>query len=150
MALLAILLGYGIVIFYYGQLPDELPRHYGSKGLPTAYASKAILFGLPIIATALYVAMGWAGNTFSDTRSNWSKLPEDPLKRKEALKLNRQLLAVMRTVIGWVFTYIIFGTIQVGRGTWEGLGEGFASAFLFLIFGLLAFHIWRLKRLEKQ
>lgn len=153
LALLANFIGFGIILAYYGQLPEELPRHYGSDGQPTAYASKGILFGLPLIATALYIAMGWAGgkaSSFSESWSSWSNLPKDPTRRKEALQLNRWLLAVMRAILGWVITYITFGTIQVGLGNWEGLGEGFSIVFLLLIFGTLAFYIWRLNRLEKQ
>lgn len=44
-------------IFYFGDLPDIIPRHYALNGMPDGFGKKAIIWFLTVIGLIIYTGM---------------------------------------------------------------------------------------------
>ena len=56
-SILAILLTFSLVTFYYNQLPDKIAHHFDASGKPDGFGSKTTLIILPIISLILTIFM---------------------------------------------------------------------------------------------
>ena len=43
----------GMVLFYYNQLPDRIPVHFGADGTPNGWAGKGMMLVLLLVALVL-------------------------------------------------------------------------------------------------
>jgi len=57
LAALGLLALLGLSTYYYGQLPEQVPSHFGPDGLPDKYGSKNSLWLLPILGSVIFVLM---------------------------------------------------------------------------------------------
>ena len=131
LGLLALALLIGLPVFYYGQLPEEIPRHFGPDGRPDGFSEKALVWTLPLLGIALYIFM-WALNKAPHLFNYSVKITEENAPRQYAIAT--KMIRSLNTLIACVFAYITYGTIQVALGRQEGLGNHFLITFLVLIF----------------
>jgi uncharacterized membrane protein len=135
-ALLALI---GLPLYYYNQLPDSIPRHFGLNGEPDAYSGKAIIWTLPAIGLILFSGMYWL-NKHPHIFNYPQEITEENAERlyTGATRMMRSL----NTTIAFVFAYISFSTIRTALGEQAGLGTWFSPVFisaLLLIVGLYLF-----------
>ncbi|MDV7400732.1 DUF1648 domain-containing protein, partial [Arthrospira platensis SPKY1] len=57
LGLLALALLIILPAFYYNQLPEIIPRHFGPDGRPDGFSGKAIIWTLPLLGAFIYVSM---------------------------------------------------------------------------------------------
>jgi uncharacterized membrane protein len=140
LGLLALVLMIGLPVFYYGQLPEDIPRHFGSDGRPDGFSGKAIIWILPLIGAFMYVSMA-ALNKYPHIFNYTVKITEENAPRQYAIAT--KMIRSLNTLVACVFAYITYATIQVALGRQEGLGNYFLIAFLVLIFGTTAYFLFR-------
>lgn len=58
-AILGLVLLIGLPMYFFDELPDSIPRHYGANGEPDGFSEKGIIWTLPIIGVLMYVGMFW-------------------------------------------------------------------------------------------
>ena len=137
-AALALLIG--IPLVYYGQLPDEIPRHFNGTGTPDAYGGKSALILLPAVGALLFV-----GVTFLERIPHHYNYPKE-VTEENAEPMYTSAVRLMRSlkmVITGGFAYIVWRTIQTALGQAEGLGPAFMPIFLGLTFGLTGYFTYR-------
>ncbi len=144
-ALLCILLMLGLNLYYYDLIPERIPTHFNAAGKPDGYGGKItlwLLFGLSIL---VFVILNFAGR--HPHLGNYSV----PITEENAPRQYQNMQRMSRTlcaVLCLCFAYIHYGIIQTALGQQDGLGLWFLLLFLSLIFGIIAYFLYRAKVLE--
>lgn len=117
----------------YQTLPDLLPRHYGSDGLPDAYGGKGIVWVLPIVGLILYMVIGLISNFPSLINLPFTPKPENVEKyqRKYA-----RMIRILNVVMVGTFAFLTYQTVQIGLGNQTQLPTYFTLFSLVLLVGI--------------
>jgi len=134
-----------ISIFYYSDLPDLIPRHFGISGETDAYGSKGIIWSLPVTGLLLYLLLTLI-NKFPHlfnypvkvTEANAGKLYGYAIRANQFLKI----------IIIYSFLYINYKTIMIGQGKASGLGVLYLPVFLSLLGLLIGIMIYKMKKVN--
>jgi len=130
----------GIPAYYYSALPDSIPRHFDASGTPDAYSGKGVIWALPIIGSLLFIGMHWLSyhpHTFNYV------VPITEENAEEQYTIAVRMIRTLNTVIVCLFAYIAYATVQVALERQQGLGSYFLTVFLLLVFGTIAYFVWR-------
>lgn len=126
----------GVPIYYYGALPETIPRHYDATGKPDAFGEKAIIWTLPLLGLALFVFLSALRK--SPFMFNYTvKITQDNAERQYALA--NKMLRAISAIITCGFAYIGYGTVQTALGKQDGLSRVFTPVFLILIMGVVVY-----------
>jgi uncharacterized membrane protein len=134
LAALGLLTLLSLSIFYYGQLPEQIPTHFGPNGLPDSYGSKTSLWLLPILGSVIFGLM-----TYINRRPDWFNFPVK-ITAENALTqytMATRLIRVLKASVTILFAYLVWGIISVSKGIQEGLG----TWLLLLPLGILVFSL---------
>ncbi len=118
-------------LYYFNELPDEIPRHFDHKGDPTAFSSKNIIWLFPTIGALTYLALALL--TRIPHLYNYPKLITAE-NAKRQYKGATRLIRILNTVIVSIFAYIQYVIIQTALGDTSGLGAWFLPVFLLVVF----------------
>ena len=118
LAALGLLTLLGLSVFYYGQLPEQIPSHFGPNGLPDSYSSKTSLWLLPILGSAIFGLM-----TYINRRPDWFNFPVKitPQNALVQYTMATRLIRVLKASVTILFAYLVWGIISVSKGIQEGL-----------------------------
>ena len=141
----AILILVGLPLYYYGELPDRIPSHYGPDGKPDDYSGKGILWLLPVIGVILFLGMQIL-NRYPRSFNYPKKITEDNARHMYGMAT--KMIRMMNTVIACAFAYIMYATIQTALGNQEGLNSYFTLTFLVVILGMSGYFLYRSVRKE--
>jgi len=132
------LLGWGVLLalwvwtgMSYSNLPNTIPTHFNAAGEADDYGRKASIFGLPVVASLLYI-----GLTLLNRVPHIFNFPT-PVTQENALIQNTNATRMIRSlklILVVVFGGISFQTIQQANGETDGLGVWFLPVTLGLIF----------------
>lgn len=128
---LILLVLWGWTISHYSALPETIPTHFNGAGEADGFGSKVSIFGLPVIATLLFI-----GLTVLNRYPHIFNYPS-PVRQDNALllyTLATRMLRYLKLVLVIVFGGIEFMTIQHVTGEATGLGVWFLPLTLVLIF----------------
>ena len=134
-----------VVLIAYSELPPIIPRHFTGNGEPDGFGTKSYLLILPATSAALYLLL-----TASLMYPNLVNYPV-PITISNAERQYRNLFTmtrVLKVIVVSICLYLTFATIQISRGTMDGLGLWFVPVMLLTIFGTVAFFIYRGFRLR--
>ena len=123
--LLLIALMWGFTLFHFTDLPEQIPIHYNAKGIPDGFDTRIHIWGLPLIATLLFLLL--AGLQ----------------KRTGIQQIELQLLQWMQLLIQGTFTYIQLQTFFVAVNKSNGLGSWFLPL---VMISFLAPIFWVIKK----
>lgn len=113
LAAVLLLLLIGIPIYFWNDLPAEIPSHFNAQGEPDAFGSKYSILGIPVIGTIILVAM-----TLLNRIPHLLNYPV-PITRKNARKHYRlalRMLRVVKIIVGALLALIVYSTVRVGLG----------------------------------
>ena len=123
--LFLLVLMWGFTLIHFNDLPEEIPIHYNAKGVPDGFDTRIHIWGLPLIATLLFLLLGGLQ------------------KRTGIQKIELQLLQWMQLLILGTFTYIQLQTFFVAVNKSNGLGGWFLPT---VVIGFLAPLFWMIKK----
>ncbi len=138
--LIAIFILVLLPLYYFSELPDEIPRHFDHKGDPTALSSKNIIWLFPTIGTVMYIALAWL--TRVPHLYNYPKPITADNARRQYRNATR-LVRMLNTVIVSLFAYIQFVIIQTALGETSGLGAWFLPVFLLMVFAPIGWFLFK-------
>lgn len=136
---------WGWTTAHYSSLPDTIPTHFNAAGAADSFGSKVSIFGLPVIATLLFI-----GLTVLNRYPYIFNYPS-PVTQGNALRLYTlatRMLRYLKLVLVLVFGGIEFMTIQHATGKAAGLGVWFLPLTLVLIFLPLIYFV--IKSVQKN
>ncbi len=126
---IAILISIGVPIYYYNQLPETIPIHYGLNGKPDGYGSKVNIFFLAGIGVVIYIGLKLLTRVphimnfpISITESNAEK----------QYRIITKMLRSLSMVIALLFLSILIETIFLA------MEKHFVSGLYFLPVGIVA------------
>jgi uncharacterized membrane protein len=141
------------VVFYlaftnYPSLPERIPVHFNFSGYPDGWGSKNQIFFIPGIATFLYLLVTGICLALSQVRDPKSmiNMPESakqkitPEKAEYLRIFLLRCLFILKTIILGMFTYLIYGSIEIALNRSESLGT-FPAIFGLLIAVLVIFMV---------
>ena len=123
--LFLLVLMWGFTLIHFNDLPEEIPIHYNAKGVPDGFDTRIHIWGLPLIATLLFLLLGGLQ------------------KRTGIQKIELQLLKWMQLLILGTFSYIQLQTFFVAVNKSNGLGGWFLPT---VVIGFLAPIFWVIKK----
>lgn len=123
--LFLLVLMWGFTLIHFNDLPEEIPIHFNAKGVPDGFDTRIHIWGLPLIATLLFLLLGGLQ------------------KRTGIQKIELQLLQWMQLLILGTFTYIQLQTFFVAVNKSNGLGGWFLPT---VVIGFLAPIFWVIKK----
>lgn len=139
-----VFLAWGLVLYFYQSLAEEVPIHYDFSGTPDSYASKKSLYALVFVHTLL--VLGLFGLTkISPHHFNYpSSLNEN--NYKEHYQLSLRLMRWINLGMSLVFFSIVLQTLAYGMD-WEWAKQSYTSLIMLLSMGLPT--IWYFIRVRK-
>lgn len=114
-AILGILMSIILLAFNWGNLPEQIPAHFGIDGTPDAYAPKWTILFFPTIMIVIYVLMSLLMIKRPWMVKNYPYIISE--KNKEAhYKIIRQMGKWLRCSIVWTFVFIEYLMIDFTSG----------------------------------
>lgn len=127
LALGLVLLQVYLIFQHWQVLPERIPTHYNFAGKPDAYGSKTTLLFLPLIGAGLFILLTVVG-----LNPQSMNLPVKVTEENRELVYTQAIRFIhfLRLLIGILFGYLIWGTIQVGMGKQTQLDSWILYGFL--------------------
>ncbi|MGE5544316.1 MAG: DUF1648 domain-containing protein [Bacillota bacterium] len=122
----------GILIYYWPQLPEVIPTHFGASGLPDGWGSKVSLIYLAGGGVVLYLLM-FILSRYPHLYNYVCAITES--NAEVQYRMASTFMVVLANVIIWMFTFMVWQTIQTALGQSKGMGSWFLPVFIFLTFG---------------
>jgi len=147
------------VISQYGQLPDEIPRHFNASGKPDAWGGKGFLIGILVLygfALSQIFILNYFLFMNQDAKDTMQFVNIPSIKKEELteeqMQLIRQNMAKMMAMINLfmsiMFSWILVGTVQTGMGQASGLSSWFMIIVIIIII-VPCFYVWKAYRVAK-
>lgn len=121
---------------YYSCLPEIIPIHFNAAGKVDGYGSKATIFLLPAIGSALFAGLKILNRYPHIHNYAVNITPENALKQYTN---STRLVRVINTVVLLIFAIIVFEIIQTASGKSFSLGIWFLPFTLLLILAPVTF-----------
>lgn len=139
-----VFLAWGLVLYFYQALAEEVPIHYNFSGTPDSYDSKKSLYALTSVHTLLVFGL-FGLSKISASHFNYpSSLNED--NYKEHYKLSLRLMRWINLGMSLSFFSIVLQTLAYGMD-WEMAKQTYTGLILLLSMGLPT--IWYFIRVRK-
>ncbi len=124
-----------VLLYYYGQLPEKVPTHFGINGEADAWGSKISLWFLPLISLATNFLL-----YFISRKPHTFNFPKKITSENAATEYSKAKwgIALMNIGIAVLFFTITWTTIQIALGQPYTLGWGFNLLVLAIIIVPLA------------
>lgn len=149
------------VVFTFGHLPEEIPRHFNEDGDPDAWGGKGMLLVLLVIHFFI-LTQSWVFNYFlfiapDDPRelSHFINIPsvkKDELTYEQVEAIRQTLARMMATLnvlISFLFAYMIHGSIQTALGNQNGLGVA-PLIIVTVLVAVVCYPLWKIYRIAKS
>jgi uncharacterized membrane protein len=143
LALLGLVFSIAVVLYFWNQMPRQVPIHFTASGTPDAYGDKSELIIEPVIAAFLYFML--TVFSFFPQLFNYP-VPVTDEKRPRLEAIAAAMLGWIKAEITWTFAYVIWGSMQVAAGRANGLGLAFLPVMLAVVGATVIWSILRLRR----
>lgn len=124
-------------VYYYNDLPDQIPSHFNAKGIPDDYNAKSLIWVLPILGTGVFLLLHFL-STAKNLKVNTPR-QLTPRQEEQQQLVGRKMLHALKLVIPAAFLYILYHTIQTALGHTTGLGPYFLYIFVLIIFSIIGY-----------
>lgn len=111
-----------ITLTSYAQLPEIIPIHYNALGKADGFGSKTSILFLPIVATIIYTGMTILNKHPHIYNYGTNVTVENAMRLYTSAT---RLFRIMKLGVVLIFTTIVFITIKISIGIYNGLGVWF-------------------------
>ena len=124
---LIVLLSFAFVFMHYGDLPEQVPVHFGADGKPDGFGEKNQILIIPGIGLITYIVVWWIGQS-PHTFNYLSEITEENAfeKYRFAGKVIRYLNVYLVILFGW----LTWTSVMTALGRQPGLGPAFVFFFI--------------------
>lgn len=136
--IIAIIVSFVLPAYYYQDLPESLPRHFGSDGLPDAYGGKGFIWVLPVMGFFLFLIIGLISNIQGIINLPFKTSPE---KMEFYQKKYGRMIRILNVAMVCFFALLTNITIQIGLGNNTQLPDYFNFIGLLVFFGIPLIYI---------
>ena len=155
--LLLFLLTIYMTLSNYSTLPDKIPFHFNSQGVPDDWANKNLVFLYPGLSAFVYLLMTILNVLLAITKNpmslinlpkQWKASLDAPQIEKLRVILNRYLF-VLKMVIQGLLIYLLYISIQIALDRASSLGVPFFLLIL-AILTIAILMLWSSYRISKM
>jgi len=139
-AVIGVVAGFILIISVWGDLPDQIPKHFNIYGQPDDWGAKRSLIIVQIVVTALYLLLSYVGRFPHQFNYPWRISAENAAVQ---YRNARQMLIMAKAEMVWLFWYLQLASVQIAFGRAQCLSGLYILIFLGLIVGTLSFYIFR-------
>lgn len=134
----ALMLMLMLPIYYYDQLPDKIPTHFGMNGEANAWSNKNSIWILPAVETVMYSGL-WILVKYPHVFNYLVPITEENAYKQ--YQLATRFIRILNSLIAVMILFILYNSIQTALSIQSGLGN---KMFIFLvaIFGSLGAYIY--------
>ena len=111
LAIIGLVATWVLVLWYWPQLPGQVPSHFNLVGVPDAYDSPRILFMVMAVQLGLSLLFTW------HVRRCRPEFAMDNAER--VVRATRVAYRALNANIVWLFTVTIYGAVMIALGRWE-------------------------------
>ncbi len=140
---LILLLFWLMTVLNYSNMPDTIPTHFDLSGKPDSFGNKSTIFILPILCSILFVGMTIL-NKFPHIFNYPTKITSRNAESQYTIAT--RLIRYLKLIVILTFSTIGLMTSLTANNKLSGLGIGFLSVFLGLIFIPLIYSMVKLFR----
>ena len=132
-----------MLVVLWGDIPEQIPRHFGISGEPTAWDGRWSAVAPLVIAGALYI-----GLTLINRIPHFFNFPWPITAENAAIqyRLAMSMITWLKAVIVWMFVLIVWSQIRVGTGDADGINPFIIVGFLVGIHVVLGIFLYRAYR----
>lgn len=130
LGLLAVILIWAMLFYFFKKLPSVIPIHFNSEGKIDGYGNRLILIFEPIMASILYFGLTFL-NRYSHLFNYLSPINEGNAEYQ--YRLATRLIRYLKLLIVLLFVFIMWSSIQAVTSKDDGLGIVFLPVFIALI-----------------
>lgn len=120
--LLSLLVLIGWSLYFYNDLPERIPTHFGPDGMPDRMGDKSTLWFLPILGVVLYGFMTYINRLPHYFNYMVNITPENAERQ---YSMATRMVRFIKVLVMLIFAYIVWQTIHIAHGGGNGLGAGF-------------------------
>ncbi|WP_019538735.1 DUF1648 domain-containing protein [Proteiniphilum acetatigenes] len=126
-----------LTLMNYEKLPEQIPIHYNGTGEVDGFGDKSHILILPIVATLLFTGLTVL-NKYPRVFNYFVPITQENVfwQYSNATRLIRSVKLLFVVVFG----LIVFMTIQIAKGTADGLGVWFLPLTIGLFFILIMYY----------
>lgn len=135
--------------FFYEELPESIPTHFGGSGKADAWGAKSSIWLLPVIGAVIYFTLTGL-NYFIKNTNPKPKHGQSQAMANAHKDISIEMLRALKAAILICFAYIVWATIQTALGNYDGLGSFFIFVFLALVLGTTGYYIYRMLKLKEE
>lgn len=118
LAILGLIFLFGSSAFYYSELPEQIPTHFGPNGAPDGFGSKTTLWLLPVIGLLIYSFMTVI-NRRPEGFNYLVKITPENAERQYTLAT--RMVRRLKTFVVLLFAYLAWRTISIANGEADSL-----------------------------
>ncbi len=134
-----------IPVYFYADLPDQVPIHFNFKGEPDNWSGKKMVFFMPLIGTFLCGLLYY----LKDKPDLYNyPVPVTEENKAQLFEIGKQMILVLNVLIVLLFNYINFVSIKTGLSDQAGLHPYFGFIFLGFFLVFMGYYIWRFKQVK--
>lgn len=109
LAIIGLVATWGLVLWYWPQLPGQVPSHFNLVGVPDAYDSPRTLLMVMAVQLGLSLLFTW----------HVRRWQPDSATDKRVARATRVAYRALNANIVWLFTVTIYGAVMISLGRWE-------------------------------
>lgn len=129
-----------VLLVYWPELPEHVPRHFGLGGEADAWGGGVWLLPVPAVSLGLLLLLGWLERFPHLFNYPWEITPENARRQ---YRLARALLEWLAVICTWLFAGLSLDQCRVALGDGPILGGWMLPVGLAALFLLLGVHIVR-------
>lgn len=138
--LITLLFSWGYLLWHFKALPDIIPTHFDHRGSVDGTGSKFTLFLLPVLGTLIFFGLGVLTNVPHVLNYTVKITAENA---REQYSRASRMLRYLKTVIQFIFAFIVYRTVTIASQPELGLGKWMLPIVLILILVPIAIFIFR-------
>lgn len=142
-SVLALFLLFVLPLVFMDQLPEKIPSHFNAKGIPDAFGGKSSIWLLPSVGLGIYIMFTLINLLLKNSPPKPKNGQSSEMAKAQNVIALEMLLALKGSIL-IAFAYLVWATIQVALENWEGLGTAFLMLFMFGIFGITGYYIFKM------
>ena len=141
--ILGILLLIALPLYFYRELPEVIPSHFGFDGEADGFNDMNSIWTLPVIGVMIYLGMAILIK-YPHIFNYPKEITEE--NAEQMYRIAGKFIRVLNAVSACIFAYITYSSIQTALGNQIGLGGYFALVFLILMFATIGYFLYKLTK----
>jgi uncharacterized membrane protein len=141
--LIGIITLFVLPIYYFNDLPNQIPVHYNALGKVDSYGNRATIWVLPVIGLILYIGLT-ALNLFPFAFNYPTKVTNK--NARKLYNLTTRAVRYIKIVLILSFSYLTHKTIEIALNKSSEIGWFFLPVFITSLTVLIGIMIYKIKK----